>query len=82
MPQRFVYYRVPAGAVAAVQAALQPHVAAGRLQLLRRPEVHDGLVTLMEVQAPDLDAGAEATIAACVAPWLQGQRHVEVFEPL
>lgn len=82
MPQRYVYYRVHADAVAAVQAALQPHLAAGRLQLLRRPELRDGLVTLMEVQAPGLDDSTEATIAACVAPWVQGQRHVELFEPL
>jgi hypothetical protein len=91
MERRYVYYRVPlaqlADAVAAVKAvqtrwqALHP---AARLELLRRPELREGQVTLMEVlqlPAAVLDQ-AEAEAAAAVAPFLAGPRHVEVFEPL
>ncbi|MFN7724471.1 MAG: DUF4936 family protein [Rubrivivax sp.] len=91
MQQLYVYYRVEvaqlAAAVAAVKA-VQTHWQArhpqGHLAVLRRPELRDGQVTLMEVlqlPLPDL-ALAEAETAAAVAPFLAGPRHVERFEPL
>ncbi|MFY9512684.1 MAG: DUF4936 family protein [Rubrivivax sp.] len=79
--RRYVYYRVRPDAVAQVAAALHEDIAAGRLQLLRRPELRDGLATLMEVHAGD-DPAIEARLAALVQPWLQGERHVERFETL
>jgi hypothetical protein len=57
--------------------------------LLRRPELKDGLVTLMEVYAlegADLDgalaAALEAQASAAMAPWTDGPRHVETFDLL
>jgi hypothetical protein len=81
MRRRYVYYRVPQDAVADVVAALRSELAGGGFELLRRPETADGLATLMEVYAPGAEA-AEPRIAALVAPWLRGERHVEVFETL
>ena len=73
-------------AVSTLQAALCARCNGLRAELLRRPgEDANGLVTLMEVyQMPAAaDAAAlEAQAAAASAPWLQGARHVEVFEPV
>ncbi len=91
MQQLYVYYRVdlaqlPAAvaAVTAVQARWLVRHPQAHLALLRRPELREGQVTLMEVlQLPATDLPlAEAECAAAVAPWLQGPRHVERFEPL
>lgn len=81
MRRHYVYYRVPHDAVADVVAALHGELAGGVLELLRRPESDNGLTTLMEVYAAGADA-AEARVAALVAPWLRGERHLEIFEPL
>ena len=90
----YVYYRIDAAslaeAVAAVgtfQARLRESHPALQAELLRRPGEQDGQVTLMETYAmPGGISGAlQARIdeaAACLAPWLRGTRHTEVFEPL
>lgn len=96
MAQRlYIYYRVaevdlPA-ALAAAQAlrctllAAHPGLTA---ELLRRPGMQQGQVTLMETYAhPRGMDGALAGLieqhaAAALAPWLQGPRHMERFDLL
>jgi hypothetical protein len=82
--RRYVYYRVPQAQVADVVAALQALQAQATtgFEVLRRPEASDGLATLMEVYSEAAPDGIEARAAAAVAPWLQGERHFEVFERL
>ena len=73
-------------AVSALQAELCARCVGLQAELLRRPgEDANGLVTLMEVYRWPAAADAaelEAQAAAASAPWLQGARHVEVFEPV
>lgn len=82
-------------AVMAMQSALREAHPGLQSRLLRRPEASEGLLTFMEVYLipvpPDADddsatparieAAIEAAAAACLSPWLQGGRHVEVFVP-
>jgi hypothetical protein len=96
MRRHYVYYRVPVDrldaatqAATAMQSGLRERHPGLGTALLRRPEVKDGRVTLMEVYAlagADLDgplAGAiEAWAAAAMAPWTDGARHVETFDLL
>ena len=56
-------------------------------RLLRRPGGPDGQVTLMETYAMPggVSEAVQARIdeaATCLAAWLRGARHTEVFEPL
>jgi hypothetical protein len=90
----YVYYRIDASnlddaaaAVRGFQARLCQGRPALQAALLRRPGEQDGQVTLMETYAaPGGVSGAlQARIdeaARCLAPWLRGARHTEVFEPL
>lgn len=85
--RRYVYYRVAERDVGACAQAAHAVFAAlpFGVELLRRPEVRDGLATLMEVHgAADEKAAddAEARLAAALAPWIVGGRHVERFVPL
>lgn len=84
----YVYYRVPEERLAAVLAqarAMQAALASAhpglRAELLRRPELRDGEVTLMETYAGAVD---EAFIAAldATATTLPQPRHIERFLPL
>jgi quinol monooxygenase YgiN len=90
----YVYYRVApahwletADAVAQWQREMcrsHPGLVAS---VLRRPEAHDDVVTLMEVYAGShtIDAAFEATIARgaeALGPWLLGERHIERFDAL
>ena len=88
----YVYYRVPepllaatVAAVRAVQTALTEAHPGLRAELLRRPELRDGEVTLMETYAatggvsPALQAAI--TQAATTLP-LPQPRHNESFDPL
>lgn len=84
----FVYYRVPepalAGTVAAVrqmQAALVGRHPGVQADLLRRPEVRAGEVTLMETYAGTLTPAALADLDQA-AQALPQPRHAEWFEPL
>jgi len=90
--RHYVYYRVGAADVAAALAAARtvqqdlrerwPGLGA---ELLRRPGEAAGQVTLMEVYAfadPERLAAVEAAAAQATARWLQGDRHVEVFDPV
>lgn len=90
----FVYYRVVPDDAAALGAAVRAmHAALAsahpglQARLLRRPEVAQGRLTLMEVYArppAGIDAGLRAeidTAARALAPWLDGERHTEVFVP-
>lgn len=93
--QWFIYYRIhlddlPAavGAARAMQLELQRTLPGLEAGLLRRPLAADGLVTLMETYtfhdhaAPPPDALDRIEQAARqLAPWLNGQRHVEEFIP-
>lgn len=90
----YVYYRIDAASVAEVVAAVRsfqlrlgeshPGLQAA---LLRRPGEQDGQLTLMETYAMPggISDALQARIdeaAACLATWLRGTRHTEVFEPL
>ena len=86
--QLYVYYRVAGPALAdtvarvrELQARLVGVHPGLRTGLLRRPELRDGEVTLMETYTgavpPDL-----ATTLAVAAATLPQPRHLEWFEPL
>ena len=91
----YVYYRVPADALAeavsavrAMQAGLRAARPGWHTDLLRRPfGAGDADVTLMETYsaAGGIDADGQRAIAAAAAdlPGAAGRaaRHVEVFEP-
>lgn len=89
MRDLYIYYKVPAARaralwprVQAMQATLLArHGVAGTLR--RRPEIHDGRQTWMEIYpaAPaDIDALlAHALEAAQLSQELDGARHTEVF---
>ena len=84
----FVYYRVaePAlaatvAAVRAMQAALAEAHAGLHADLLRRPELRDGAVTLMETYSGALPPDLATTLARAAAT-LPQPRHHEWFEPL
>lgn len=80
----YVYYRIrpeDEKAVAAIVRALQSRRA--EASIWRRETLHDGTLTLMEIY--DADAAQQAEIEAearvRLAPWIVGERHVEVFVP-
>lgn len=89
----YIYYRVAMAELPAVQAAaraMQATLAAAEpglvCALLRRPDVHEGQVTLMETYAAaqGIDAACEQRIeaaAAVLARWIPDGRHIERFEP-
>ena len=85
----YVYYRVPEPALAATVAAVQAMQVALveahpglRAELLRRPELRDGEVTLMETYAgvTGLSPALEAAIAQAASD-LPQPRHTERFDP-
>lgn len=85
--RRYVYYRVAEGEVGACAEAARAVIASlpFAVELLRRPEIRDGLATLMEVHLAEDEAAAddaEERLAAALAPWIVGERHVERFVPL
>lgn len=84
----YVYYRVPEAAlvatvkaVRAMQATLTAAHPGLQAELLRRPELRDGEVTLMEAYSghltPTLAAAIERAAGALPQP-----RHTESFDPL
>lgn len=88
----YVYWKVAEaslGAVASATAEAHRRLALAhpslQARLLRRPEVREGLVTLMAVyqQPGGLTEGAQAAIDAALdralAPWPSLSRHREVF---
>jgi hypothetical protein len=91
MRELFIYWRTPAATAAqAIEAASQwqarlraqhPGLAA---TLFCRADDSGETATLMEVYGAPLDAALEKRIvdegSRALAPWLAGQRHVEVFE--
>ena len=85
----YVYYRVPEPALAATVAAvrtMQADLTADHpglnAELLRRPELRDGEVTLMETYAgvAGLSPALEAAIAQAASA-LPQPRHTERFDP-
>lgn len=95
-PQRFVYFRVRVAHCAAAIDALRAlharwHAADPALgcELMQRvsDDVANDLVTLMEVYRhtdglpPAWQERIEREAHAALAPWLVGERHVEVFAP-
>lgn len=80
MTRHYVYYRVPADRVADAVAALRPLL--GNAELLRRPELRDGRVTLMEVHVGGLAPELDAALRQALTGLIDGERHVEAFEPL
>ena len=90
MRELYVYYRVaedalPAAlaAVRAFQAVLAQAHPALQARLLRRPELREGQVTLMETYAlPDGVTGELAARIAAGTPALPAPRHVEAFDVL
>ena len=95
MRELYIFYRVAEAelatvttAVGGLQAALCLAHPALQVKLLRRPELSEGRVTLMEVYARPGQGGVDLALqaeiearAAVLAPWLQAPRRVEVFEP-
>jgi hypothetical protein len=90
MPRRdvYVYFRVARTNEAAAVAALrgvQARCAGGvDCEVLRRADEAGHAVTLMEVYRGvtiETQRLIEADAVARLAPWLLGERHVEVFEP-
>ena len=84
----YVYYRVPlaqlAATVAAVRQVQTSLVAAHpglQAELLRRPELRDGDVTLMETYAGPLDEPVFAAITQATST-LPQPRHSEHFDTL
>ena len=84
----YVYYRVAdlalgatVHAVGQVQAALMAAHPGLRAELLRRPELDQGEVTLMEVYAGGVTPALLAAIAQAAAA-LPQPRHNELFEAL
>ena len=84
----FVYYHVAEPALAATVAAvraMQAALAAAHTglyaEMLRRPDLRDGAVTLMETYSGALPPGL-ATALAAAAVDLPQPRHLEWFEPL
>jgi hypothetical protein len=86
----YVYYRVPepalaatVAAVRALQAALIAQHAGLRAEVLRRPELRDGEVTLMETYAAatGISPALQAAITEA-ASQLPQPRHTETFDPL
>ena len=89
----YVYYRIAEADLAAVlgavhdlqQTLLDAHPGL-QTELLRRPGLQDGQITLLEIYAhaqvmhEPLAQWIERRAAAMLAPWLQGPRHVERFE--
>ncbi len=80
MTRHYVYYRVPAERLDDAVAALRPVL--GGAELLRRPELRDGRVTLMEVHAGGLSPEHDARLRAALAGIIDGERHVEAFDLL
>ena len=87
MRRHYVYYRVAATELDAVveavlgwQRSLRDRHAGLQAELLRRPELRGGEVTLMEVCGP-LDDALATAIEAEAGALLHGvQRHVEAFD--
>ena len=90
MRELYVYYRVAEGVLPAAQAQVRDFQATLRAdhpalqaRLMRRPELRDGQVTLMETYA--LPGGIPAELAARITagtPALPAPRHVEAFDAL
>jgi hypothetical protein len=93
----YVYYRVAqthwraaADAVLAWQRELRSARPGLITRVLRRPDVRDDAVTLMETYAFEPNTGAlddalQSGIergAPALQPWLNGQRHIEAFDAL
>ena len=84
----YVYYKLPLAQLPAtlaaarrVQAALRAAHPGLQAELLRRPDMRDGLVTVMEAYGGALDAGVEAAIAQATSA-LPQPRHSERFDLL
>lgn len=89
----YVYYKVQAAQAAGLQVAviaMQSALSAAHgvaPQLKRRPQAVDGVQTWMEVYpcvagAGFLDLLDAAAAQAGLARWIEGPRHVEIFEDL
>jgi hypothetical protein len=85
----YIYYRVRDAQALSLREKVLPMQAALQRQyqvdtaLKRRPDVHNGCQTWMEVYlaAPEgFDAAlADASAAAQIAPHIDGERHIERF---
>ena len=85
----YIYYRVRDTQAPPLREKVLPMQAVLRQQyqvgtaLKRRPDLHDGCQTWMEVYlaAPEgFDAAlADAAVAAQIAPHIDGERHIERF---
>lgn len=95
--EAYIYYKIDSAAAEAALAAaramligLMARHAGLSSRLLRRPEASEGDITLMEVHRYTAASGgidaqllqAIERAGSAMAPWLRGQRHVEVFVPL
>jgi hypothetical protein len=83
LPELYVYYRVEAAqAEAAMQAFDQAGLGSSGLRLLRREHEPTVQQTWMEIHCGAAAAETEAKLAAVLAPYISGTRHIERFLPL
>lgn len=81
--ERFVYYRVHESDAAGALQAFAQAVPAGSVRLMRRLDAGAGaLQTWMEIHAAATGAQTEPALAAALAPFIQGPRHLEQFVPV
>lgn len=91
MPDLFIYWRTPAAtapralqAASRWQAVLREQHPGLVAAVYRRTDDRGSTATLMEVYAAPIDATLERRIidegARVLGPWLEGPRHVEMFE--
>ncbi len=75
----YVYYKIAPAQVAAALAVFEDWPA---VKLLKRADQADSLQTWMEIhRGPEAEA-SERSLAALLAPFITGPRHVERFEPV
>lgn len=77
----FVYYKLHAGQAEAARAAFEQAREGQPVRLLQRSDTDPVFLTWMEIYGPALpDAAAlQARVAAHMAPFAQGPRHLESF---
>ncbi|MCV2368955.1 DUF4936 family protein [Roseateles oligotrophus] len=83
LPELYVYYRVDAAqAEAALRAFDQAGLGFNGPRLLRREHESPGQQTWMEIHCGAQAQESEAKLAALLAPYISGARHIERFLPL
>lgn len=80
MSELYVYYKVKAERAAAARAAFEAARGDASVRLLQRQDAGE-MLTWMEIHAAK-QTEPEARIAAAMAPFIEGDRHLERFVAL